>query len=488
MNRKLVIIGAGLGGLGLAVRMAAAGWRVTVCEQNAAPGGKMNRWETGGFRFDTGPSLITLPEIFADTFRAGGADLRDHVEFLRVCPLAHYTWPDGTRLAHTPDLPAWLADVRRLEGRDASGFLHLLDLGAQLFELSKATFFARSPFERPVPPDPGSLRHLRLREGFAPYARVVARHLRSPHLRQLFERYMTYVGSSPYACPSTLMVIPYLEYALGVWHVRGGLYRIVEALTQVAQQKGVEFRFNAPVTAIRRDGERISGVELADGTRLDADAVAMNGDASLAPVLLGEPGARPLPEALRSMSGFIQLFALRRTRPDLPHHSVFFSADYRREFHDLFGARRFPDDPTVYVNMPSRTDRSMTPGEGEVMFVMANAPANDGDAWDGAAIAAARARVLRRLHDSGFPAFEDEVIASEVWTPRRLATQYAMPGGAIYGQHSHGFRRAFLRPANHSRRWRGLYFVGGSTHPGGGTPTVLMSSAITARLMQTHET
>jgi phytoene dehydrogenase-like protein len=187
------------------------------------------------------------------------------------------------------------------------------------------------------------------------------------------------------------------------------------------------------------------------------------------------------------MSGLMFLFALRRTMPGRPHHSVFFSADYAAEFRQLFDERRFPDDPTVYVNMPSRTDRTMTPGEGEVMFVMANAPANDADAWDDAMVDAARRRVLARLRKAGYPEFEPDIVDSAVWTPRRMAERYGMPGGAIYGRVSHGWRGAFLRPPNKDRRVPGLYYVGGSTHPGGGTPTVLMSAAITSDLIRRHE-
>ena len=486
-RKRAVVIGAGLGGLATALRLAVRGWAVTVCEQADAPGGKMNRWQTNGFRFDTGPSLITMPWVFEELFAAAGTRLRDHVEPVAVHPLAEYRFADGTRFTHTADLPAWLETVRRLEGGDAAGFLGFMALGARLFEVSKATFFRRSPFDRPDPAAAGALRHLPLRRGWGNYDRTVCHFLRSPHLRQMFNRYITYVGSSPYQSPATLAVIPFLEYAYGGWHVTGGLYRIVEAIAALAARAGAEIRTGCRVTAILQRAGRAAGVELERGAPLDADIVIMNGDASCTPALLGTPGARPLPEDRRSLSGLVFLFALRTTRPGHPHHSVFFSADYAEEFRQLFAERRFPDDPTVYVNMPSRTDRTMTPGEGETMFVMANAPANDGDAWDEAMVAAARERVLGRLRKSGYPEFAADVLASAAWTPRQMAERYGMPGGAIYGQASHGWRGAFLRPPNRDRRVRGLYYAGGSTHPGGGTPTVLMSAAITSELIQRHE-
>ena len=377
--------------------------------------------------------------------------------------------------------------MRQLENGDASGFLGFMALGARLFEVSKATFFKQSPFDRPDPSAVKALRHMPLRFGWGNYDRTVRHFFRSPHLRQMFNRYITYVGSSPYHTPATLSVIPFVEYAFGGWHVKGGLYKIIEALAALGQKAGVELLTGARVSSITRRDGRARGVDLKGGKHLEADVVIMNGDASCTPQLLGTPGARPLAEGNRSMSGLIFLFALKKTMPDRPHHSVFFSADYAAEFRQLFDERRFPDDPTVYINMPSRTDRTITPGEGEVMFVMANAPANDGDAWDEPMVTSAYQRVMTRLKKAGYPDFQKEVVASAVWTPRKMAEQYSMPGGAIYGQTSHGWRGAFLRPPNKDRRVPGLYCVGGSTHPGGGTPTVLMSATITSNLIRRHE-
>ncbi len=177
------------------------------------------------------------------------------------------------------------------------------------------------------------------------------------------------------------------------------------------------------------------------------------------------------------------LLGLARRLPRVAHHTVFFSADYPAEFAQLFDGRRFPDDPTVYVCAPSRTDPRVAPAGGETLFVMANAP-SDGAAWDGRRIADARSRVLTRLARGGLRFDEADVTVSDVWTPERLARSYLSPGGAIYGTHSHGWRRAFLRPPNRDARLRGLYRVGGSSHPGGGTPTVLLSAEITCELIR----
>ncbi|MFP5261265.1 MAG: phytoene desaturase family protein [Blastocatellia bacterium] len=487
MSRKsAVIIGGGLGGLATALRLAARGWPVTVCEQGPSFGGKMNTWSERGFRFDTGPSLITMPWVFEDLFKAAGARMRDYFELSPMRPIAEYIYADGTRFTYSASMPEWLDVVRRLEPRDVDGFLKFMGLGARLYEISKETFLRRRPADPPDRRALSALRHMPLRYGWGNYDRTVRAHFRSPHLRQLYDRYPTYVGSSPYQSPATLAVIPYIEYAFGGWYARGGLYRIVESIVELAGRAGVELMVDSPVERIEREGKRVRGVRLKGGARLAADAVVMNGDASAAPALLGEQGARGLPSGERSLSGLVFLMGVGRRLPELRHHSVYFSSDYAKEFRELFDERRFPDDPTVYVNAPSRSDRSVAPAEGEALFIMANAPADDAG-WDGERIAEARRRVFTRLRRGGFPEIERDIVVSDVWTPCRIADSYAMPGGAIYGTHSHGWRHAFFRPPNKDARYGGMYYVGGSSHPGGGTPTVLLSAQITSDLIQRYE-
>jgi phytoene desaturase len=479
---NVAIVGGGLGGLAAALRLARRGHRVTLLEQGERLGGKMNRWEAGGAAFDTGPSLITLPWIFEETFADAGERLADHVELRPVGPLAEYRFPDGTSFAHDTALPAWLAVVQRFEGR-LDGFLDFMRLGARLYELSRATFFAQSPGELPSPAMLPALRHLPLRGGFGRYHAVLSRFVRDARLRRMFDRYATYVGSSPYEMPSTLSVIPYVEWAFGGWHVRGGLYRIVEAVAALAARRGADLRVNARVERLLHAGGRVRGVALADGSEHAADAVVFNGDASTAGALADLPGAAPLPPPERSLSGVIWLAALRRPFPAAAHHTVCFSADYDREFDDLFRARQFPEDPTVYISRPAATDPSAAPPGGDALFVMANAPA-DAEPWNETAGASARAAMLRRLCASGLPDFSADVTAERLITPRTMADAYAMPGGAIYGRHSHGLRRAFRRAPNRSALLRGLYHVGGSAHPGGGTPMVLLSAKIACRLIE----
>jgi len=332
----------------------------------------------------------------------------------------------------------------------------------------------------------GALRRFPIRNTWGNYHKAICDHFKSPYLRQLYGRYPTYVGSSPYESPATLAVIPYIEYAFGGWYVKGGLYGIIEALVSLAEQAGITIHHQARVQRINHDRGQIRGIQLEDGTNIESDIVVMNGDVSCTSELLGEDPGSSMKPSDRSMSGFVMLLGIRRTLPQFKHHTIYFSEDYKQEFSQLFDERRFPDDPTVYVNMPSRSDRSVVPDGGETLFIMANTPANV-EPWDEAQTRVAQEAVFKRLKASGFPDIEDDVVVSDTWTPGRIANRYSMPGGAIYGTHSHGWRRAFLRPPNKDRRYRGLYYVGGSTHPGGGTPTVILSSKITCDLIKRYE-
>ncbi len=478
--KTAIIAGGGLGGLATALRLRGKGWRVTVFEAGPSLGGKMNRWESAGYRFDTGPSLITMPWIFRDLFEAAGSRLEEHAELRPLHPLAGYIFPDGCEFTYSASLPEWIGTLRRIDRRDVDGFYRFLQLGARLYEVSRRTFLARAPLSRPARGELAAVRHMPLRHAWGNYHRTVEKHFHSPYLRQMFDRYPTYVGSSPYRAPATLAIIPWIEYAFGGYSVKGGLYRIVEGIVNLARAQGVELVCNTRVRSVTHHGKKVTGVKLADGASVPADVVVMNGDPSAAEQ--GDPSLHTRART-RSMSGFVMLLGLDRELPQYTENTICFSADYKEEFRQIFEDRRFPDDPTVYVSMPSRGDRSLAPAGGETLFIMANAPAN-GDEWDARQVEQARSRVLERLRKSGFPDLAPHTVVSDVWTPRRIADRYLMPGGSIYGAASHGWRDSFLRPSNQVRGMSGLYRVGGSTHPGGGTPTVLLSAQITCDLIE----
>ena len=322
-KRRAVIVGGGLGGLATALRLAANQWSVTVFEQGPTFGGKMNRWESGGFRFDTGPSLLTMKWVFEDLFRALGRSIYDHLELVEMHPLAEYIYDDGTRFNYSASLPDWLKTIEQLEPRDVDGFLRFMQLGSRLFELSQETFLRRPPQSAPDLRSLKALRHFPLRYGWGNYHRTVAAHFQSPHLRQLFDRYPTYVGSSPYCSPATLAVIPFIEYAFGGWHIKGGLYRLVETLVTLAKELNVCLNADTKVDRILHNARKVTGVALAGGQKLEADVVVMNGDSSMTTEMLGDKPETVVPSS-RSLSGLVFLVGVKQSLPQISQHSIFF--------------------------------------------------------------------------------------------------------------------------------------------------------------------
>ena len=420
--RTAIVVGGGLGGLATALRLRASGWRVTVCDEGQRFGGKMNLLERDGFRFDTGPSLITMPWIFEDLFRVAGSRLEDHVELVPVSPTAEYHFDDGTRFAYSTMLPEWLDTVRELEPRDVDGFLRFIGLGARLFALSKATFFRRPPLD---PPDAQSFRALLrapLRGGWGNYHRAIEAHFKSPYLRQLFDRYPTYVGSSAVSLArDPRRSSPTSNSPSAVGMSRGGLYRSDREPRGPRRAAGIELRANARVERIergepkgsrsrpRRRNEALGRRRRDERRRVDGGRAARR------------KGWSGFPRRERSLVGpRLVLLARRTLAPDAPHHAVYFSVRLPARICRTVRRAPIPMDPTVYVCTPSRGDRRSLPRRARRLFVMANAPANDGESTGPETLDEARRRVFVRLARGGFPDVGSDTIVSEVWAPSRI--------------------------------------------------------------------
>lgn len=481
-------MGAGVGGLAAAARLAAAGHRVTVCEQAPAVGGKLGRLEVSGAVFDTGPSLLTMPHVLAETFAATGAALDAVLAVEPVEPIADYRYADGTRFATSADRRRTTAALDGALGGGAGA-----QWAAFLHRAERMWDAVREPFlERPIG-GAGELARMAVRLGdlaaVAPHRTLRGlgrRYLHDPRLRMLLDRYATYTGSDPRRAPAALAVVPHVEQAFGAWYVTGGLYRIAQALAERAEERGATVRLSSPVTAVEIAGGRVAGVRLAGGEHLQADVVVANADAAhLYGDLVRGPAAASVRRRLRrstpSLSGFVVLLVLRGRTPGLAHHTVLFPADYDAEFDALFGRDPRPvPDPTLYVSAPD--DASVRPADGEAWFVLANAPRSDQVDWDAPGVAERYADHLVALLASRGLDVRARITTRRVVSPAELARRTRAVGGAIYGTASHGLRAAFLRPANRSPV-PGLLLVGGSSHPGGGLPLVLLSARIVAGIV-----
>jgi phytoene desaturase len=494
----VTVVGAGLGGLAAAARLAASGHSVTVLEQSDQYGGKLGWYARDGHAFDTGPSLVTMPQVYRDLFAATGGRLEDAVDLVRLDPAVDYRFPDGTRLRMPGSAPAIPASLDDALGRGAGArWTALMDRAAAMWRISEEPFLRR--------PLQGAATLARLARNPADVATVAPwstlrrlgeQYLDDPRLRMLLDRYATYSGSDPRRAPAVLATVPYAEQTFGSWYVRGGLHRLGLAVAERAVGHGAVLRTGCRVRRVLVEGGRAAGVLLADGERVPADVVVSGTDAAaLYADLVPEDRRtrrtrRDLARTTPSLSGVVLLLALRGRTPGLAHHTVLFPEDYDAEFDAVFGAGRFRGaprpvaDPTVYVSAPD--DPATRPDDdSESWFVLVNAPRHDpahGVDWDAPGLAERYAdRVLEVLARRGLDV-RDRIRRRVVRTPADLARDTGSVGGAIYGTSSNGARAAFLRPANASPV-PGLFLVGGSSHPGGGLPLVALSAEIVAGLV-----
>lgn len=483
----IVVIGAGIGGLSAAIRLASSGRRVIVYEKQPWVGGKMGELRLGGYRFDTGPSVITLRSAFDELFRLAKRSLEDYLDFQAVDPLTRYFYPTGRILDIHRELAPTLNNIAAIEARDVEGYLSYLAYAARLFRITAPVFI----FDQP----PGLHSFTKVPwqdmfkiDGLRTMQQAIDRYVQSAELRQLLGRFATYVGASPYLAPATLNVIAHVELNQGVWYPAGGIYQIARALERLAIELGVEIHTGCGVRQIDVRLGEVHGVILEDGRHIPASALVANLDVAAAQALLNSEGALPARESHQfsrsetSCSGFILMLGIRGQHPSLAHHNIFFSSDYRREFEEIFQQGIPPTEPTIYVAITSKTTPQDAPAGSENWFVLVNAPAL-GSAWNWQAQRKGyRQRVLDLLAQRGYDV-RDQIEVERVWTPVELEEMSGAYRGALYGASSNNRWAAFRRPHNRNLHIRGLYFAGGTVHPGGGVPMVILSGLTATKLL-----
>jgi phytoene desaturase len=487
---QVIVVGAGLGGLAAAIRLAAQGRRVTVLEKNERAGGKLNLLREAGYTFDTGPSLLTMPWVIEELFAAAGRSLGDYLTLEQIEPTCRYRWPDGARFDAWQRLPQLVQEVARISPADVPGLFRFLAHTARIYDAVADSFLLR-PFDGLAEALTPKLAWNGPRiDALRSVDAAVRSFFRSPYLRQLFNRYATYNGSSPYLSPATFNVIAYIELAEGGWYVRGGMYVLAEAMLRLAAELGVEVRTCAPVAEVEHKGGRVRGVRLESGERLPAAQVVVNADPRYAYGALvrgHEATAARLARLEPSCSGLVLFLGVRRVYEQLAHHNIFFSADYPREFAAIFQKGVPAADPTVYVAATCLSDPEHAPPGHMNLFVLVNAPAlGPRVRWEREA-GPYRDLVIAKLERMGLTELGRQITYEQLWSPADIAARYNAAGGAIYGLASNNPFSAFLRPPLRARGIGGLYFVGGGTHPGGGIPLVLLSGrAVAERVAHDH--
>jgi phytoene desaturase len=486
MAAKAIIVGAGIGGIATAIRLAVKGYEVTVFEQNSYPGGKLSQLLVGDYRFDAGPSLFTMPQLVEELFELAGEDSNTHFKFVRKDTACVYFWDDGTVFRAPSDAKAFARQAASTFNTDQVAILDHLQWAEKTYH-RVGRIFLEKPLHKPSTwlnwNVAKALMRLPSYKLSSTMHRAHIAALGDPKLVQLFDRYATYNGSNPYKSPGLLSMIPHLEYGIGTYFPKGGMHHITESLFNLAKRVGVKFEFDAEVNQICVSDGFVRGVQVAN-EQIDADIVVSNMDVSLtySKLLTSLPRPERTLRQERSSSAIIFYWGMKHDYPTLDLHNIFFSNDYQAEFEHLFGTKTMYHDPTVYVNISSKDCPDDAPDGHSNWFVLVNAPHNTGQNWD-EHIAHTRERVFAKLSRVLKREIAKDVVEEAVLDPRTIESKTGSLAGSLYGTSSNSKWSAFLRHRNQHKRIRNLYFVGGSVHPGGGIPLCLNSARIVANLV-----
>jgi 1-hydroxycarotenoid 3,4-desaturase len=486
VKRRVAIVGAGVGGLAAALRLAAGDFDVTVFERAAAPGGKMREVAIGDYRLDAGPTVFTMRWVFEELFEAADASFAEYVSVKPLDILARHAWRAGKRLDLYADVERTVDAIGAFAGAgEAKRYREFNRRAKQVYTTLENAYIRSanpSPFGLVRSAGLSGLPGLMKIQPFTTLWKALGEYFHDARLRQLFGRYATYCGSSPFLAPATLMLIAHVEQD-GVWAIDGGMHRLAQALADLAAKRGAVLRYDAEVTEVRVTNGQANGVRLTSGESIDADAVVLNADIkALAAGLFGAAvaGAAPIsPRSTASLSALTWNMVAETSGFPLLRHNVFFGNDYSAEFHDIFDRKRLPTNPTVYVCAQDRDDNDNANIGPERLLCLVNAPAVGGLSEVAIKdLEACERQTFDLLQHCGLD-IERSPEMSVLTTPREFEQLFPATNGALYGAANHGWQASFSRPGARSKL-PGLYLAGGSVHPGPGVPMAALSGQFTA--------
>lgn len=486
ISPKALIVGAGIAGIATALRLQKKGYQVHVFEASPHTGGKLHALEQKGYRFDLGPSLFTMPHFVDELFHLYEEDPKKYFNYIKKDVVCNYFWEDGTRFQAVADVHQFISDAANTFGENPEHLKKYLarnkekyDLTARLFlenSLHKVNTYLSKDTVKAV----SQIYKLHLSENLNSVNETYFNH---PKLIQLFNRYATYNGSSPFKTPGIMSMIPHLEMHYGTFYPVGGMHEISQSLTRLAKEKRVVFHLNTRVEEVVTQGKKVTGIQTQKGFE-KGDLVVSNMDVfnSYHTLLKNTPKPEKTLQQERSSSALIFYWGIRKSFPELDLHNILFSEDYQGEFDCLFNKKTLHNDPTVYINITSKETTTDAPSNCENWFVMINAPANYGQDWE-ELMKEAKKNVLQKIEKCLGIDVAPLIDTEYCWTPVAIEKETSSHRGSLYGASSNNKWAAFLRHPNFSSTYKNLYFCGGSVHPGGGIPLCLLSSKIVSHLI-----
>jgi phytoene desaturase len=481
MQETTGIIGSGIGGLAAAVRLSSDGYQVTVFEKNGRPGGKINQLKGQGYRFDTGPTVFTMPELIDELFLKAGKQTSSYLSYKSLDQSCRYFWEDGTLIDAYSEGDRFINELVKKTGESGENLNRFLNKSKELYDLTANIFVFNSIHERKNLFTKDSLKallNIHRIDALTTMHEVNRKRFSSEKTVQLFDRYATYNGSSPYRAPGTLNIIPHLEHNMGVYFPDKGMYSIVESLHQLAKEQGVKFHFSEPVKKLEVSKNKVDRLITSKGT-YGFNHVINDSDVNYfySHLLQDNKLLKKTLKPEKSSSALILFWGINTQFPDLKLHNILFSEDYEAEFEYLFQRRLIYYDPTVYIFIGSKELEGEAPKGHENWYVMINVPENTGQNWANLK-KEARKNILIKINRMLSINIENHIEYEEIMDPVTIERDTSSWHGSLYGNSSNGRAAAFNRHPNFSKKYKNLYFTGGSVHPGGGIPLCLASAKI----------
>ncbi len=482
-QKKIIIIGAGLGGLSVAISLATEGFAVELIEKNDKVGGKLNVLIKDGFTFDLGPSILTMPALFDALFTNAGKRREDYIHFQQIEPHWRNFFEDGSVVDLSADPLLMHTQLSQLDPKAPAEFARFMAYSRRLCAATEASYFAKGVDNLwELLKIYGPLRSALDFDVLHSMDQGVRKHISHPKLVEILNYFIKYVGSSPYDAPALLNLLPAIQFDYGLWYVQGGMYGIAQGLERLALELGVRIRVNTEVTEITQAGQHVTGVVCADGECLNADIVVSNMEVIPAMQKLLKSSATALQKMQRfapSCSGLVMHLGVNRQYPQLAHHNFFYSDHPREHFKAVFTEHQLSEDPTIYLVAPVKSDPQQAPEGCEIIKILPHIPHLDpAKPITADQYLALRERVLIKLERMGLTHLRQHIVTEEYWTPHDIEARYYSHQGSIYGVVADRFKNLGFKAPQRSGQFKNLYFVGGSVNPGGGMPMVILSGQL----------